>query len=82
MPVFTIVTLEMNMDRQEAIDTIKKFYPPDSECQNTRNVGQDLLREVISDCSWTELPTELLLKLARKNIQLERGIMAQLFQEG
>lgn len=66
------------MDRQEAINTIRKLYPPDSESQNTRNVGQDLLRETLSDCPWERLPTEILLTLARKNIQYERRIMAEL----
>ena len=64
------------MDRQEAIATINKFYPPDSESQNTRNLGQNLLREVLSDFPLQELPTEVLLMLARGNIRLERRIMA------
>lgn len=62
------------MNRNDAVETIKATYPPDSEHPETAEIGQRLLEETKRELtSWECESTAVLIRLAQKCIKLENG---------
>lgn len=64
------------MNVNEAIETIKALYPPDSEFEGVNEIGEELLQQAKLDTGyhdrWQELPERVLIRYAKLCEQRER----------
>lgn len=64
------------MTAQDAIVHIELLYPPDSEYEDTREIGRELMLNTVGNKvgyeNWRDLDDEDLIKLAKANL-LEAG---------
>lgn len=56
------------MDKKQAIRHIESIYPPDSEYPDSSAIGKEMLLEVILEFGWRNLPDDILITLARKQV--------------
>ena len=61
------------MTAQDAIQHIKALYPPDSEYDDTREIGRDLMDNTVGNKvgynRWRDLPDSDLILLAKANLR-------------
>lgn len=59
--------------RQMAIQYINDLYPPDSEYDDSRTIGRDIMDSTVGNQvgynNWRDLPEESLIKLAIANLE-------------
>ena len=63
------------MDTNKAIQTIESLYPPDSQYEDTAEVGISfMVSSILNTGSWRELPPQVLESMAEFCIRAEKTL--------